>query len=214
MDYLAILGKLKDYYANLLIVQYNGKPKATATIKTLVDLIYTNMILMQIRDGFDWKTAVGVQLDIIGKWVGVTRDYIGSAYWGKEYFSYPSYDTLTSAAAVDSLQHGYSDYETFDSVEGNVLTYKDLETNGATLQDDDYRVVIGLKIIKNSINHIAGEIDKAIYEYFGGKVNTVWSSHTLTYNYSPELENIMNICLSKNVLPAPTGVEIVINRGI
>lgn len=206
MDYLNALNTLKDYYANLLIVQYNGKPKATATIRTLVDLIYTNMILMQIRDAFDWKTAVGEQLDIIGKWVGVSRDYIASDFWGKEYFSYPGYNRL-STETTSTLQHGYSDYETFDS-EGRVLTYKDMRFSGTSLNDDDYRVVIGLKIIKNSINHTVGEIDEAIYKYFGGDVYTTWQAHEVTYNYPVEMATIMNVCLDKNVLPAPTGVKI------
>lgn len=206
MDYLTILEHLEKYYANLLIVQYNGKPKATATIKLLVKLIFTNMILMQIRDGFDWTTAQGMQLDIIGKWVGVSRDYIASDFWGKEYFSYPDYDRLVPDT-TDLLQHGYSDYETYSN-NGEVLTYDDLRFNGSTLDDEDYRVVIGLKIIKNSINHIAGEIDRTIWEYFNHKVYTTWRPHEITYHYPQELTTIMNVCYTKNVLPAPTGVRI------
>ena len=39
MDYLIILEELKNYYQNLLIIQYNNKPKARATIKLLVNLL-------------------------------------------------------------------------------------------------------------------------------------------------------------------------------
>lgn len=293
MDYLNALNTLKDYYANLLIVQYNGKPKATATIRTLVDLIYTNMILMQIRDSFQLESAqisisnkngtLGItnavvnkftlgkiinntqgtyifefdgsdwlyqgeeitlsdygikvsgtpvegdtvtvvylpymlgtstsqtenaQLDIIGKWVGVSRDYIASDFWGKEFFAYPGYNRLTTnPISTSELQHGYSKYRTFNS-EGRVLTYKDMRFSGTSLNNDDYRVVIGLKIIKNSINHTVGEIDNAIYEYFGGDVYTTWQAHEVTYNYPIEMATLMNVCLAKNVLPAPTGVKI------
>lgn len=293
MDYLNALNTLKDYYANLLIVQYNGKPKATATIRTLVDLIYTNMILMQIRDSFQLESAqisisnkngtLGItnavvnkftlgkiinntqgtyifefdgsdwlyqgeeinlsdygikvsgtpvegdtvtvdylpymlgtstsqtenaQLDIIGKWVGVSRDYIASDFWGKEFFAYPGYNRLTTnPISTSELQHGYSKYATFGS-KGRVLTYKDMRFSGTSLNNDDYRVVIGLKIIKNSINHTVGEIDNAIYEYFGGDVYTTWQAHEVTYNYPVEMATIMNVCLAKNVLPAPTGVKI------
>ena len=48
MDYLATLDQLKEYYANLLIVQYNGKEKASSTIKMLVDLVLANLLILQI----------------------------------------------------------------------------------------------------------------------------------------------------------------------
>ena len=345
MEYLTLLKQLEDYYANLLIVQYNCKPKATETIKLLVNLVYVNMILTQIRDGFtlesaeisitnyiddigitnavvnkfifqeqidnkegyyvfyydgsNWKfnnsnvtlstygititgtaaegdtitikytpyTADGVQLDIIGEWVGISRDYIGSEVWGKRFFSYPAYNDTTNSLQ----QHGYSTYDTYrtadtvitpvyivgttdyasdwlsttdggspltparrsfyqiktegdfydqiygwngtqyvESVSGYVLTYADLQTSGAHLSDDDYRTVIGLKIIKNSINHTVGEIDKAIWEYFGGQVYTTWQPHEVIYHYPSSLTTIMNICKDKNVLPAPTGCKVTI----
>ena len=204
--------ELKNYYANLLIIQYNGKPKASATIKMLVDLIYANMILIQIRDAFDWRTAVGAQLDIIGQWVGVGRDYAGLLYWGKKYLSYPSWNSLVPTNITDNLQHGYSDYATFETDTGNVLTYPEIGIYKQSLDDDDYRVVIGLKIIKNNINCTCKNIDDAIWNYFEGKVYTTWTAHTLTYNYDSSLSTIMNICEYKNVLPAPTGVAIVLRE--
>ena len=49
-NYLEIQNTLLDYYSNLLIVQYNGKPKATAFIKLLTKMILANMIIMQIMN--------------------------------------------------------------------------------------------------------------------------------------------------------------------
>ena len=272
-DYLEIQNTLLYYYSNLLIVKYNGKPKATAFIKLLTKMILANMIIMQIRDGFDWKTAIGKQLDIIGDWVGVSRNYNANNSWNNTYLSYPSYGTETTAED-DPQRGGYSDYYTFDyddatvaaatnayivenetaysstwlsdtdggdpitptvgtfykvltegSFEnkvycwnnnqyelyfaGGVLTYKDIQSDSQKLNDDDFRLVIGLKIIKNSINHICGEIDKAIYDYFNQAVYTTWEiPHVVTYHYPQSLSTIINICLSKGVLLAPTGVEI------
>ena len=203
MDYENILKQLQEYYSNTLIIQYNSKPKAKATIEMLVQLVYMNAILMQIRDAFDWKTAVGKQLDIIGQWVGVSRVYQQSGVSGKTYLSYPGWDVET-----DTLQHGYSDYTTFDSNTGNDLTYKELETLEANLNDDDYRTVIGLKIIKNNINHTAKNIDDAIWEYFNGQVYTTWSDYKITYHYPAELTTIIEVCNAKNVLLAPIGVNI------
>lgn len=75
--------ELIKYYADLLIIQYIGKPKAYETIKALV----TPMVMPQtslsdeilplaVLNGFNLTknpVAIGVQLDIIGKYFGVTR---------------------------------------------------------------------------------------------------------------------------------------------
>ena len=209
MDYTATLNSLLDYYSNLLIIEYNGKPRASATIKMIANLILANLLILQIRDGFDWKTAVGVQLDIIGKWIGVTRDYKGSLYWGNTFLSYPKSSQLVPDDDTDTLQHGYSDYSTFETDTGGVLTYENLGFVEQSLSDDDYRVVIGLKIIKNSINNTCKNIDDAIWEYFNEQVYTTWDTpHEITYHYPASMGTIINVCNYKNVLLAPTGVSI------
>lgn len=212
MDYLKLLGQLYEYYTNLLIIQYHDKPKAQAHIRFLVDLVFANVILLQIQDAFDWKTAVGAQLDIIGKWVGITRTYNGSLYWGDTYLSYPRSNQLVPDDTTDGLQHGYSNYDTFDSDPGAVLTYENVGYVEQSLSDADYRTVIGLKIIKNSINHTAKNIDDAIWDYFGGEVYTTWEPHEITYHYPASMTNIMEVCNYKNVLPAPTGVNIILRE--
>lgn len=203
--------ELLKYYANLLIVQYNGKPKAKATIEMLTRIMYgvsDTPLFLQIRDSFDWKKAKGAQLDIIGKWVGVSRVYQGLLYWGKTFLSYPSWNDLTPTDNTDNLQHGYSDYETFDSDLGGTLTYKELQYVEQKLDDEQFRTVIGLKIIKNSITLTAKNIDDAIWEYFNGDVYTTWEDMKIIYHYPNSLNTVMTVCMYKNVLPAPIGVRI------
>lgn len=212
MNYLTILKTLQDYYSNLLIVQYNGKEKAIATISLMTWLTFSCMLLLQIRDTFDWKTAIGKQLDIIGKWVGVSRAYNGSLFWDATYLSYPEQQNLTPTDNTDTLQHGYSDYDNFDTDTGNTLTYNNLQFVTQDLSDDDYRLIIGLKIIKNNINHTAKNIDDAIWNYFNGQVYTTWTQDTITYNYPASLDTIMNICNYKGVLLAPTGITIALRE--
>lgn len=65
--------ELIDYYANLLVLQYRQKPKAYATIQTLVTPVIMNQLPLQVQDAFALETAIGVQLDVFGKYVGVTR---------------------------------------------------------------------------------------------------------------------------------------------
>lgn len=203
MNYLALLKQLEDYYANLLIVQYNGKPKATATIKMLVRLIWANMILLQIRDVFDWKTAIGKQLDIIGEWVGINRFYKGQLFDLRPWFAYIDWNS-----EPDNLQGGFSTFENFETLEGGFLDYENILPTQNRLPDEQFKILIGLKIIKNSISCTCKNIDDAVWDYFEGQVYTTWAAMEVTYHYPHSLNVIMEVALDKNVLFAPTGVRI------
>ena len=276
MDYSDTITQLKEYYSNTLIVQYNNLPKAKQTVEFLVDLIFADALLMKVRDAFDWRTAVGEQLDIIGKWVGVSRIFNINLITTPK-LSYPQYSRLLPTDNTSELQGGYSDYYVFDDTyysqqttqdayivsgateytsgwlsltdggtsltpqvaqfyevktngkfygktycwngtkyelyeQGGQLRYSDLQTVDNGLDDENYRIIIGLKIIYNSINHTAGEIDNAIFEYFGGNVYTSWdfvnAPYTITYNYPSEYAQIMAFADYKGVLPAPIGTTV------
>lgn len=203
MNYLDTLNTLQEYYSNLLIIQYHGKPKAKATIKMLVNLIWVNMALLQIRDAFDWTTAIGTQLDLIGEWVGVDRFYVGNLYDYQPWFALIDWNS-----EGDNLQGGFSTFDTFNSIDGGILTYNYLQNSRNQLTDENFRIMIGLKIIKNSISATCKNIDNAIWNYFNGKVYTTWSPNKITYHYTSDLSEVIQVALGKNVLPAPTCVEI------
>lgn len=65
--------ELIAYYKNLLIIQYHDKAKAKATIEALVTPVLMDQLPGQVQDAFNLDTAIGVQLDVIGKYEGVTR---------------------------------------------------------------------------------------------------------------------------------------------
>lgn len=66
---------LINYYANLLILQYIGQPKAYATIQTLVTPVIMDQLPALAQTAFNMDgTAVGAQLDVLGKYAGVTRN--------------------------------------------------------------------------------------------------------------------------------------------
>lgn len=207
MNYLELLKQFQDYYANLLIVQYNGKPKASATIKVLTALIWVNMILLQIRDAFDWRKATGKQLDIIGQWVGIDRFYKGQLFSFKAWFSLIDWDR-----EPDNLQGGFSTFETFETLEGGFLDYENILPTQNRLPDEQFRTLIGLKIIKNNITFTCKNIDDAIWNYFNKQVFTTWAPMEVTYHYPSELNVIMEVAKDKNVLPAPTGVNIILQE--
>ena len=62
------------YLMSLLIIQFHNKPKAKATIEALGKMFPVDLV-MQVRDAFDIDTAIGKQLDVLAKYVGVKRFY-------------------------------------------------------------------------------------------------------------------------------------------
>lgn len=65
--------ELIDYYAKLLILQYRGKPKAFATIQALAKPVIMDQLPLAVQGAFNIDDAIGTQLDVLGKYVGVTR---------------------------------------------------------------------------------------------------------------------------------------------
>lgn len=62
-------------YLNLITSAYRDKPKFTAMVSNYVSLpVRVQDLLALMIPLFDVDSAVGSQLDIIGLWVGITRD--------------------------------------------------------------------------------------------------------------------------------------------
>jgi len=65
--------ELAEYYSNLLIMQYHEMARAVATIEAIVTPVFIDQVPIEVQNAFNLETAVGVQLDTLGKYVGVTR---------------------------------------------------------------------------------------------------------------------------------------------
>lgn len=74
---MASISDLELYYSNLLAAQYRQKPKAVATIQLFVNWALMQLLPLQVQSAFSITSGVGVQLDILGKYVGVTRNGYG-----------------------------------------------------------------------------------------------------------------------------------------
>ena len=174
-DYEKLKKQLIEYYQDLLIVQYHDKPKAKAMIKAEMEETLANLLDIQVRDAFDVDTAIGVQLDIIGKWVGVDRIFKGQMFDNKSWFSLTRYNEPTTP-----LQGGFSRFDNFDTLEGGFLTYDFIVSTRNKINDTDFRMLIKLKIIRNNIKHSPKDIDEAMYKLFADTLYTVWNE--MVYN--------------------------------
>lgn len=237
MDYTKQLENIKDWIKNLVIIQYRQASKNRALIDLLTELIFVKCLPQQIRDlCLSVDKSTGVQLDIVGKWVGIDRIYNAAELWNHPYLSFINYTDIKDASFptnLDPMQGGFSNYETFDDNDGGFLMYKNWqETRTAENKYGDkfFRPLIKLKIIKNSINHTMKNIDEAILLWSGGELDengtpirqgavyTTWQPMELTYHYDAtaktdedaDYKTIMTLAQYKNALPCPTGCKLVV----
>lgn len=185
-----------------LIIQYGNKSNAVSTVTAITEefeLIYDNSNILD--NAYNLDTAIGKQLDIIGKIVGIGRVVPFSV--PKKYFgfnghlnSYPfgsKFNVVVSYPFKSKLEIPYSDSQ---------------------LNDNDYRFFIKAKIIKNyatskNIDSSNLSIQNAIDYLFNSKayitdnydmtmtlyIDSSYDSSKLTY-----LENL-------DLLPRPQGVR-------
>lgn len=69
-----------NYYANLLILQYVGMPNAYGVVQASVTPYVMDQLPVQVMNAYNLlgtNTAVGVQLDVLGKYAGVARSGVG-----------------------------------------------------------------------------------------------------------------------------------------
>lgn len=194
--------QIVEYYKNLLIIQFKSKPKAAATIALIAEIQAVNNLPFDVESAFDIETAVGVQLDILGKWIGVTRDYVGTEYPDNTFGFLPYFGT-------EQGQEGFAQYSDYTTKVGTTLSYAEIIGNGQKLNDDQYRIVLKLKIICNAIDMSQSSIDSAMNTVFGDQVILSTANNmAITYFVANELGVLGAVLLEKQVLPKPMAVRV------
>lgn len=199
---------LLDYYANTLIAQYYNKPKAIGTIRALMGGtgaygLIADAIANQVRDGFDLTTAVGRQLDMLGKLRGVTR-YLSTLDLSKVFLPLVPYDDVGGGPFP-----GIADYD--DPVQPPstyLMTYDDFITN--TLQDGDFRRVIMFLAQVQSCDYAYATLDFICYTFFTGNVNIkITGNMEITYQHlTSDTDNLFTILKQMRLLPGAAGVNV------
>lgn len=159
---MATEAELIDYYADLLIMQYKGKPKADAHIRAIVKLALMDMLPFTVMESYNLDVASGYQLDVIGKYQGVTRT-------------------------------GY----TF--------------SKQITLDDNSFKILIQMAIIKNTSGASLYEIDGLINKYFGNEMQVFdYGKMRIGYfiNTNIASSNLIEMMITQGLLPKPMGVSL------
>jgi hypothetical protein len=204
---MASVTDLIAYYVNLLIVQYHNQPKAQATIQLFAETLLASNIITDVQNAYDIDTAVGKQLDVIGKYVGVDRFY--SELELTDYFSLVTYDEV-DALPDSPPRFGFSDYSDYDDFAYNgTLDYSDIITTSNALFDSDYRILIKLKIAENNMNYSHKSIDDLMFEFFGSVVRPESSGNmAMQYFIEQGAGTLITAILLKGLLPSPMGVGV------
>lgn len=202
------VAELVAYYQALLPRQYAGKPHAAATIGALAGGadgqhgIIANAVALQVRAGFDLKTAVGKQLDFLGELIGVTRYFEGLDV-SKTYLAFPSINDPSFGT-----YKGFSSEQLPQPPSWYWLSVKDFLPN--TLVDSDYRRVLMFVAQVNASDYSYSSLDATCYNFFGGNANLkVTGNMSITYQHlTSDTDNLFSIVSQMGLLPAPAGVTV------
>lgn len=185
-----------------LIIQYGQKSNAVATVTAYseeFELIYDNANILQMA--YDLDFAVGKQLDIIGKIVGISRNVPFSV--PKKYFGFDGHLNAYPFGSKFNVVVSYSFRSKFE------ITYSDGQLN-----DNDYSFFIKAKIIKNyatskNIDSSNLSIQNAVDYLFNSKAYIVDNKDmTMTLYIDSSYDSSKLIYLENlDLLPRPQGVR-------
>ena len=145
-----------DDYLGLFTRQHRGKPKLDAWMTALLQpLIDTQIFCGSMDYAFDIDNAVGVQLDILGEWIGLGRNL----YETYAYFRYDSGPGFGLGTLEGSLGHR-----------------SPTPSGNWSFSDDQYRHMLKAKILYNRWDGSASQA-ASILSYLVGATASVVTIH-------------------------------------
>lgn len=197
---------LIQYYKDLLIIQYRDKPRAQETIRLFISALLAYDLFIAIRDGFDLDTAVGPQLDIVGKYVGVNRTITGTTF-SRNYFGFEEYGATSPFDFFGYI--GYSGHVP----DVQMRNYKESTQSLYAMTDEEMRVMIKLAIVRNMSNGSVKDFDEILDTLFGADVLFTDRQNMTVVSYLVGETNarIFLMAKSSGLLPNPAGVGTVVN---
>ena len=182
-------------------MQYRDKPKAIAHTGNVLSagMIYDTAIA--VRDGFNIETAIGAQLDIIGKWLGVGRTITGTTFT-RAYYGYALYGDTTPFLFNPMLLYGV------EPPDAQFRDYKESTQSLYDLTDEEYRVILKLAIVRNTSNASVKTIDDILNVLFGTECYFIdrMNMTVVSYMVGTKWSRVFGIAKSSGLLPNPAGV--------
>lgn len=192
---------LIEYYKELLIIQYNDKPKAKATIDALVRASMIFDVANKVRDGFNIETAVGKQQDILGKYLGTPRVITGTSF-SRDYFGFAEYGASAPFDFYPLLKYGQ------EAPDAQFRNYTESTQSLLALNDEEYRIIQKLAVVRNNSNASVKDIDDILFQLFGAECYFIdrMNMTVVSYMVGEKWARLFNIAKSTGLLPNPAGV--------
>ncbi len=198
----ANLQTVLDYYAAKLPIQYRGLPKASATIAILVKQAVADFMAEDLAEAFNLDTAVGPQVDILAKYIGVPRR--SNVPGTIAYFGYALVAGGGSVNGYNSVLVSALNGFIYDRVLEGSLPLTDFT-------DLQFLFALKLQIALNRFDGTLAYIQQFLAEFFPDQIWVVDNLNmSLTYNVVAGLLPIPTTILA-NFLPRPMGCGITIN---
>jgi hypothetical protein len=139
----------------------NGKPIFDRYLQLILSEKQTLQLVFQdLMQKRSIDTATGKQLDIIGDIVGQPRELIDTALL--TYFAYLGYSNAASFGDLNNTVAGGAYYDLNNPLSGNTL-----------LSDEQYRLFIKAKVIKNNTNVTPNQLLGFMQFVFGTDINLI-----------------------------------------
>ena len=200
---------LIKYFTNLLILQYKNKPRAKATIETLTRNAFSdtqnNIFPIEVQNAYNLDTAMGKQLDVLGKYLGYDR-----------ILPIPIDNTFKFAEYDGSInpEQGYSKYN------DNKTTYPYAEYRYSTydyyyMDNVPYRKVLKMISYLKGKPLSLGNINDALKYAFNGDIYVVEKDKEVEYHLLQEAEGLTFLDTQDKLdmffnkyFPRPTGCSL------
>lgn len=192
---------LKNYYVDLLIMEYFGLPKAGGVVGAYAQQAIADLIVIQVRDGLNLAVATGAQLDLLGQLVGARRAVPGFAS-GANNFSMPRYADGAAGTYV-----GFARYVGLD-VTGHWPRYTDIPTS-YIMAEGVFAEFIEFLVAVRASSYTLKELDAIFFAFFGALVKIIDNENmTMTYQHSAaDMGVLFAILQYLGLLPHPAGVS-------
>lgn len=193
------------YYVRLLCFQYQ-LTKAESAIAILVKQLLMDGLPEAVQNAYNVPApgvpgAVGRQLDILGKYIGIPRN-IGEPT-PLPYFGFVDY-------AGGGNENGFTNYDGTTNPLGVFFLYQYQGARNTALSDDAYAFMMALKIILNSSDGTLYSIQRFLDSLLPGFV-TVIDNKDMTLTYSVSLDSPVSPVVLEPYLPRPMGVGVTIS---
>jgi hypothetical protein len=146
------------FYLGLISSWHSDKPRFMNTVAALVQpLIDAQLMLEKLTADFDLDTAIGVQLDVLGQWIGRTR-YVRTPISGVFFSFDDSIDGTPGTSPRTGFDQGVwlGRYQPTDAI--------------SALDDETYRTLLKMQALANQWDGTLVSIKEAFNAVFPGVI--------------------------------------------